>query len=414
MKILLVNKFLYPFGGDAISNLLIGRLLSEKGHRVVFWGMEHPKNQEYPYKELFVSYVDFNKSMGLFQKVKASLNVLYSFEAKNKIKKLLKMEMPDVIHLNNFAHQISPSILDVFKKFKIPIVITLRDYKLVCPAYIMLLHGKICEKCKNRNYYWCFFHKCTKNSYLKSFLNVIEMYLHHRLLSIYDLIDIFISPSKFLKEKVKEMGFRKTIVYLPNFINKEDFVPNYNFNNKTICYFGRLSKEKGLFTLIESLKGIDVELKIIGEGPLNKDLKLRVQKEKLDNVKFLGYKSGEELKNIIRNSMAVILPSKCYEINPRTILESFALGKPVIGSRIGGIPELVKDGETGLTFETGSADDLRKKILYLINNPHKVVKMGKNARKFIEKKFNSEKHYQRLMEIYQIAMDKSKKREKKR
>lgn len=406
MKILLINKFLYPFGGDAICTLLTGRLLSEKGHKLVFWGMEHPENQEYPYKELFVSCIDFNKPMGLFQQVKSSLNVLYSFEAKNKIKKLLKMETPDIVHLNNFAHQISPSILDVFKKYKIPIVITLHDYKLICPVYTMLLNGKICEKCKNRKFYWCFFHRCTKNSYLKSFLNVIEMYLHHRLLSIYDLVDIFISPSKFLKEKVKEMGFRKAIICLPNFINKEDYVPNYNFNNKTICYFGRLSKEKGLFTLIESLKRIDVELKIIGDGPLNKDLKLRTQRGNLDNVKFLGYKSGEELKNIIRNSIAVVLPSEWYENNPRTILEAFALGKPVIGSRIGGIPELVKDGETGLTFETGSADDLRKKISYLINNPHKAVKMGKNARNFVVENFNSENHYQELMKIYQMAMQK--------
>lgn len=407
MKILLINKFLYPKGGDAVSTLLTGRLLSEKGHRAVFWGMEHPENQEYPYKELFVSFIDFNKPMGLFQQVKTSLNLLYSFEAKNKIKKLLKMGIPNVVHLNNFAHQISPSILKVFKKYKIPIVMTLRDYKLVCPAYTMFLNGKICEKCKNGKFYWCFFHRCTKNSYLKSFLNVVEMYLHHKILHIYNEIDIFIATSKFLKKKIKEMGLKGKVVLLPNFIYSDKIKPFFEWKEKSLSYFGRLSPEKGICTLLEAIKGLDIKLKIFGDGPIRTYLEEKVSKEKIKNVRFFGYKSQYELRNEIKNSMFVVFPSEWYEPFGRTAIESFALGKPVIGSRIGGIPELIKDGETGLTFETGNADDLRKKILYLINDPHKAVKMGKNARKFVEEKFNSEKHYQRLMEIYQIAIGKS-------
>ncbi len=406
MKILLINKFLYPKGGDAISTITTGNLMKSRGHNVIYWGMAHPLNPDYLYKDLFVNYVDFNKSNGILKEFQAFLNILYSFEAKNKIKKLLKIYKPDIVHLNNFAHQISPSILDVFAKQNISTVMTMRDYKLVCPSYTMFIDGRICEACKGGKYYHCLLNKCTKNSYTKSMINTIEMYLHHKILHIYDKIDVIISPSRFLKEKLKDMGFKKEIVYLQNFIYLKDYVPNYNFEDKTICYFGRLSLEKGLFTLLNAVKGINIKLKIIGEGPIKENLISKVKYEKLNNVYFLGYKLGEELKNEIKNSIYVVIPSEWYENNPRSVIEAFALSKPVIGSRIGGIPELVKDGKTGYTFEAGNVEDLRNKIEFLVNDPNSAVEMGKNARRFVEKKLNSEKHYQELIKIYQMAIDK--------
>jgi len=192
MKVLLINKFLYPKGGDAISTLTTGKLLSEKGHNVIFWGMRHPSNPEYTYQDYFIDNISYDKPQGILKKIKPSLKIIYSFEAKRKISKLLKKIDPDIVHLNNFAHQISPSILDVIHKYKIPTVMTMRDYKLVCPSYRMLLNGTPCEKCKNGKYYNCFFNKCTKYSYSKSLVNTIEMYLHHKILHIYNKIDIFI------------------------------------------------------------------------------------------------------------------------------------------------------------------------------------------------------------------------------
>lgn len=406
MKVLLINKFLYPRGGDAISTLSTGELLKRKGNKVIFWGMKHRSNPKYSTESYFVSYIDLNKPMKVWRKLKTALKVLYSIEAKNKVEKLIKKERPNIVHLNNFAHQISPSIIDVFHDYEIPIVMTMRDYKLVCPSYTLLSDGRRCEKCRKGKYFWCLLKKCTKGSYTKSLLNVIEMYLHHKVLHIYDKIDIFISPSMFLKKKLKEMGFKKEIICLPNFINVKDYLPNYSFNKKIICYFGRLSREKGLFTLVESVKETDIKLKIIGDGPIKKDLEKKVRKENLQNVSFLGYKLGDELKKEVRDSMAVVLPSEWYENYPRSVMEAFALGKPVIGARIGGIPELVKDNETGLTFESGNSDDLRSKIESLLKTPDRIVEAGKNARRFAEENFNSEKHYQELMKIYQLAMRK--------
>lgn len=410
MKILLINKFLYPKGGDAISTLATGNLLETKGHKVLYWGMQHPSNSSYSTSSYFVSYVDLNESTSVCQKLKTTARILYSFGAKRKIESLIKIERPDIVHLNNFAHQISPSILEAFKKYKIPSVMTMRDYKLVCPSYSMLSGGSPCEKCKNGRYYWCFLKRCTKDSYPKSLLNVIEMYLHHKILHIYDLVNTFISPSIFLKEKLREMGFEKEIVYLPNFIDTKDYSPQYNSDDKTICYFGRLSPEKGLFTLIDATKRLDARLEIIGDGPLRNSLEKKVRNEKISNTIFLGYKSGEELKEDIKKSMAVILPSEWYENSPRTVLEAFAMGKPVIGSRIAGIPELVREGETGFTFEPGDAEDLGDKIEYLTENPDEISEMGRNARRFVEKELNPEKHYKQLMKIYQIAMEKHKRK----
>jgi glycosyltransferase involved in cell wall biosynthesis len=407
MKILLINKFLYPKGGDAIGTLATAKLLEREGHDIILWGMTHPQNLDYPYKELFVSYIDFNKDMKLLQEIKISLRLLYSFEAKNKIERLLKnVGRPDIVHLNNFAHQISPSILDIFKKYRISMVMTMHDYKLVCPSYRMFLQGRFCERCKKARYYQCFLNKCTKNSYLKSLLNTVEMYLHHKILHIYDLIDIFISPSKFLKHKLKEMGFEKEIVYLPNFIFLEEFMPQYNFKEKTFIYVGRLSVEKGLFTLLEAVKGLPVVLKIIGDGPFRERLLAKAKKDKIENVKFLGYLQQDKLKDIIKSSMVMVLPSECYENFPRSILEAFALGKPVIGANIGGIPELVKNGRTGLTFKAGDFSDLRKKMLYFLDNPKESVEMGKNARRFVEENFNPQVHYKKLMEIYKRTIAK--------
>jgi glycosyltransferase involved in cell wall biosynthesis len=293
----------------------------------------------------------------------------------------------------------------VLKKFHIPVVMTLRDYKLVCASYNMLVQGKACEACKDGKYYHCFLKGCVKGSKAKSLLNTIEMYLHHKILSIYDIVDIFISPSRFLKTKMGEMGAKGKFVYLPNFVRVDEFQPQYTWNENSIVYFGRLSEEKGLLTLVKAMKDIpEISLKIIGEGPLREHLESGIVKNGIGNIRFLGYKSGEELNAEIRNSMFVVLPSEWYENNPRAIIEGFALGKPAVGSRIGGIPELVRDDETGFTFQAGDPEDLKKKILLLAKNPEKILLMGKRARSFVEQELNPEKHYEKLMEIYKQAM----------
>jgi len=403
MKILLINKFLYLKGGDAVSTLNTGRIFEDRGHQVDFWGMAHPDNPAYTYQSFFVPQIDYENAGDLRAKINTACNILYSFPSKKKLGALLKILKPNVVHLNNFAHQISPSVLDVIKSHKIPIVMTMHDYKMVCPTYKLLCNNQVCERCKRGRFYNCGIHQCTKGSLFKSLVNVAEMYLHHRMLNIYDKVDIYISPSLFLQKKVIEMGLKGRIAYLPNCVELKEFTPRFQWTQKSIVYVGRLSQEKGVETLMDAVNDIDINLKIIGQGPQSEYLKKKKRDQGMHNIDFLGHLSGKSLQDEIRNSMFLITPSQWYENNPLTVIEAFALGKPVIGARIGGIPELVEDWTRGLTFAPGNVPDLRDKILLLLENEDKIPQMGKAARQFVEQNLNSDVYYDNLLKIYEYA-----------
>lgn len=391
-------------GADAVFFDTI-RLLESKGNTVVCFSMHHRKNVPSEYEKYFVSNVDYEKK-GIIYNVRAAANLLYSAEARRQIERLIADHKPDLAHIHSIYHQISPSILHSLKKYNIPVVMTLHDYKLICASYAMLADNAVCELCARHRYYYCFLKKCVKGSRAKSLLSTIEMYLHHTMLRIYDLVDVFISPSAFLQSKLDSTEFGGKVVHIPNFIDAGDFTPSYDWKEKSIVYFGRLSREKGIGLLMDAMNGIpEVELKIIGEGPLKEQLMKDCAKKALSNIRFLGYKSGQDLKAEIGSAMFTVVPSGWYENNPRAIIESFALGKPVIGARIGGIPELVRDDETGLTCTPFDAADLRSKIRHLLENPGHVREMGRKARAFVEKEFNPEHHYAKLMDAYRRAMD---------
>jgi glycosyltransferase involved in cell wall biosynthesis len=215
---------------------------------------------------------------------------------------------------------------------------------------------------------------------------------------------MFVAPSQFLMEKLRTMGFQGPMVHVPHFLRFEDVSQSHQPFDGSIVYFGRLSTEKGLLTLIDAVKNISVTLKLIGTGPLEFYLKEKCQREGIKNVVFTGYQKKEELTVELRSALFCILPSEWYENLPMSILEAFALGKPVIGARIGGIPELVKDHFTGLTFEPRNVADLREKISFLLNNPDLVERMGLQAKKMVEEEFSAEVHYKRLLALYQQAI----------
>ncbi len=386
MKILLVNNFSYSRGGAEISLFSLGKLLKQKKHQVFYFFADKELNQ--------------NQS-----RFKKAFNLLYSFKAREKIGELLDKVNPDLVHLNNIYHYFSPSIIDAVKERKIPMVMTLRDYKLVCSVYKLWQKGKICQQCENKKFINILKNRCNlKGNGWESYLLWLEMNLHHKILHLYDKIDLFISPSRFLIKKFKEMGFKKKIVYLPNFLFLEQYKRDYHYGSagKRIVYFGRLALEKGLFTLLEAVKGLNIQLKIIGQGPIEKEL--RKKAEKIKNVKFSSWLKGDKLKTEIKKSIFTVLPSFWYENNPRSIIESFALGRPVVASNIGGIPELVKDKVNGLLFEPGNVQDLRKKIVWMINHQQKTQAMAKNGRLLIEKNHHSEVYYQKLLKFYQSIL----------
>jgi len=406
MKVLLANKYFYRKGGSDTVFFETAEILEKKGHQTIFFSMDHPRNLPCKYNDKFVSHVDYNRGSWR-ERIKASLNILYSWEARKKIEELIKDTKPDIVHLHNIYHQISPSILHACKKAGIPVVMTLHDYKLACASYVLLAQGKICEACAHGRYYNCFLKGCVKGSRTKSLLNTFEMYLHHKILHIYKSIDTFIAPSRFLINKLRDMGVKGNFEYLPNFVRLEDCSPQYHWEENSIVYIGRLSAEKGLLTLLRAIKDLKITVKIIGDGPLKDEIKRQVEKNGYKNVKLLGYKNGEDLKNEIKNSLFTILPSEWHEVFGLAVIEGFSLGKPAIVSRIGGMPELVKEGVTGLTFEAGHSEELRSKIEYLVNRPDEILRMGKNARAFVEKELTPENYYTELIDIYKRVIMKN-------
>lgn len=399
MKILQVNKFFYLKGGsEAYFFSLIDGLI-KRGHTVGEFAMKDFRNRSSKWSEFFVEPIDYTIT-NFGEKIRFAGKISYSFEARRKIAKLLDLFKPDIVHLHIFQHQLSPSILPEIKKRNIPIVYTAHDLKSVCPNYKMLSHGRVCEECKGHNYYNCLKNKCVKGSYLKSSVNVIEMYFH-LWRRYYDLIDFIITPSNFYRKKLVDWRFpANRVMHIPNFIDGGQFTPYYEYDDYFI-YLGRLSEEKGIMTLIKAMKKVRRgKLVIIGTGPVESDIKAQIATLGLSNIEMAGFQSGDALNKYISNSMFSVIPSEWYENGPMSLLESFAYGKPVIGSNIGGIPEHISEGEDGLIFEPGNAEDLADKINVMCSDPRKTIEMGKTARRKVEKYFSKEAHLEKIMTIY--------------
>lgn len=401
MKILHINKFYYRHGGADVYFLELSEYLEKRGHKVIPFAMRHEKNLDSPYSDYFVSKVDLKPTLSL-SGLKTAGRIIYSFEAKKKVEKLIKKEKPDIVHIHNIYHQISPSILTVFKKYNLPVVMTVHDYKLICPNYTLFTQGHICEKCKKYRYWNAVRYKCLKDSYLASVLACKEMYFH-RLLQIYEKnIDLFLAPSDFVKNKLIEWGKdgQKILVH-PLFVKLDDYSPKYEDKNY-VLYAGRLSEEKGVKVLVEAaklLKEEKINFKIAGRGELEKELKEKAKG--YNNIEFLGFVDGFDLLKTYQNSRFLVYPTNCYEASGGlSVVEAAACGKAAIASDRGAVTDLVKDGENGLLFKQGDYEDLAEKIKYLYNDKDKMVKMGKRARAWSENNFSPQKLMDDLEKIY--------------
>jgi len=404
MKIAVVNKYLYRKGGADVAALQMARLLGERGHDVVLMGMAPPEGTALEFPAYLTPPVDYDAPMSARRQLAVAGRLLYSLEARDKMQELIRTERPDIVHFHNVYHQLSPSVIDAAAAHQLPMVMTLHDYKVTCPVYSHLRHGQICEACRGGRFYNAARFRCAKGSLSKSLLNMAEMYLHRTILKTYEKVHVFISPSLFLKRKVTELGFRGRIVRVPNFVNVRAFRPRYDWDGGQIAYFGRLSPEKGLGTLLDAVKRLDLRLRIIGTGPMEEELKRKARAEGMDNVRFDGFLAGEELHRAVGAVMFTVLASECYENNPGSVIESFALGKPVIGSDMGGIPELVGDGR-GLCFRAGDVAQLRSRIQELAADPEAVRAMGRNARRYAETRLDQREFYRRLMAVYAECRD---------
>src|SRR4030042_4115435 len=402
MKLIFANNYYYIRGGAERVFFDEMEILKAHGHEIAPFSRHFEKNYSSEYARFFPRTFEY-EDVSLLKKLSASFKLIYSIESKKRISSLIDCFKPDIIHAHNIYGRLTSAIVDSARWKKIPVVMTVHDYKLICPSYLMLLNGLPCERCKGGKFYNSLFMHCHKNNFLASAVYTIESYLN-LWFKKYNWIRFFICPSMFSLKKHLEAGIpEEKLVHIPNFIKVKPFELDYEPGDY-ILFVGRLSKEKGVLTLLKAIKGLDIELKIVGDGPIREEYEKYARNEKITNVVFEGYKSGEELKSLYKNSAIVIFPSEWYEVFGLIILEASAYGKPVIGSNIGAIPEIIINEKTGLLFEPGDYNELREKIKNLLSNPSLIVQMGKDARKRTEEEYNAELHYKRLMEVYGKAV----------
>ncbi|MDP4142963.1 MAG: glycosyltransferase family 4 protein [Bacillota bacterium] len=410
MRILIANYRYFISGGPEIYMFNIKKLFENKGHQVVPFSVKYRMNVKTEYDKYFIEPIGGEDKV-YFSEYKMSPKLIiqligrsfYSFEAKQAFYTEIINEKIDAVYILHHVNKISPSIINAAKKANKKVIVRLSDFFLLCPRFDFLRNGDICEACLKGSLFNAIRNKCVQNSFAATTIRTFSMYFH-RLIKIYDKVDYFVTPSNILREKLIEYGFdREKIAHIPTFIDSSNITPSYQ-SKDYILYFGRISKEKGVEYLIRAFKDIkdkDLKLYIVGhsnDGEIDK-LKELVEKEKIKNVIFTGKKNGEELANLIKDARFVVLPSIWYDNMPNVLLESFCYGKPVIASNIGCFPEVIDNGKNGLLFEMKNIEDLRDKIDFLNSRPDIIEEYGKNARKKVENRYNSENHYNQLINL---------------
>lgn len=422
MKVLLINKYYYPKGGAEVYLRNLERMLRAHGHETVVFAMKDVKNWAAKTGRYFALSVDFHG--GWTGRLAWAGRQLFSRGAMGPLRELIEEEKPDLVHAHNIYHQLGPEILRVCKEYKLPVVMTLHDFKLICPNYQLYVKGEVCERCKRHKYCQALKYNCVKNSFLGSALAVTEMYWHNVIKKTYwRNVDKFLVPSRFMLEKMVDWGWeRGKFEYIPNFTIRETRCRRGESGTKIdvargkyILYFGRLTDEKGVDLLIKAWKkfcarragvriGRDDEnwrLIIAGRGSEENEYEEMIRKLRMKSkIEMIGFKSGEDLKNLIAEAALNILPSRIYENCPLSVLEAAELGVATLGARIGGIPEMIRAGVTGEMFEAGDAEDLFKKLNLLLARPERLVKMGEAARDLTREYFGEEWHWKKLKDVY--------------
>lgn len=403
MKVLLVNKYHYFRGGSETYYFGLAELLRKAGHEVIFFAMEDEHNLPCAQSEYFVSNVEFNGKLSALDQLKAAARMVYSLEAKRKFDKLLRNEKPDIIHINLFHRVLTASIVDVAKKHHIPIVFTMHDLNCICPNHTMLNHGKICEACLHGNYMNCVKCVCFKDSRLKCLMAAIESEYNKRS-GLYNKIDCFITPSEFYKNLLMKSGLtKKRIIHMKNFLPAETEYAIRGKRGDYVLFFGRLSYEKGILTLIEAMKHVKAPLLIAGTGPEEDAIRQKIAVSGLsDRVTLLGFKSGTELWSYVMNAGCVVIPSEWYEASGYTACEAQAMGKPVVVTDAGGLPENIVNGETGIVCPMSDVKKLAEAINCIMIIPDEgYERMARLAVNNAQVLFDASRYVQRVMDIYQ-------------
>lgn len=397
MRILVVNKFYWEKGGSERVLFDLAAGYEAAGHEVVPFSMASARNRATPWADRFVPEVDW-ESGGPLGALRAAARVIHSGEARRRLAGLLRDARPDVAHLHNFHHQLSPSVVDALREAGVPAVHTLHDYKVVCPNYLLFRAGAVCERCSGGRFHHAVAGRCVRGSYAASAVAALESSWHRARRTLERGIRVSVAPSRFLAAKIAEMGFRGDVRVVPNGIDAASIEPA-GTPGDGFLYAGRLAIEKGVDTLVEAVRGSPgLRLTIAGEGPAGESLR-RLAAPAGDRIVFAGTLPRAEVLRLARGARAVVMPSVWYENAPLAALEACAAGVPVVASDHGGLPEIVRDGETGVTVPAGSPDALAKALRALQDAPDLAHRLGRRGRAVVEQEYRLPDQVARMLAL---------------
>jgi glycosyltransferase involved in cell wall biosynthesis len=395
LKILFANKFFFLNGGSEAVMFDEMQLMRKYELDVIEFSMHDPRNFPSKYESYFVSQKDYRSNSRASQ-VRSALSFIRSQEAVKQITNLIRDEKADLLHCHNIYHQLTPSIINAASRQRIPVVLTLHDYKPVCPVYTQLWKGELCTKCAEGRFEALLMQRCADDSIGRSALLWAEARYHAAARS-YQRVDKFIAPSGFMRDAVVGRLGEDKVIHIPNGIDTSRIEVSEH-DEGYVLYLGRLSQEKGVETLLRAHAADNAAWRLVvaGSGPLLEDLQSR-----FPSAEFTGHLTGKALETRLRKASVVVVPSEWHENSPLSILEAMAHAKPIIASRIGGIPELVRDGETGLLFEPKDTQQLSSCVRMLLGDPDLRRRLGRQARRIAETEYSLERHGAALLSLYQ-------------
>jgi len=400
VKVILTHNNYRISGGAEVFYHEIGRILELNGHEVAYFSVAE-EDCASPWYNYFPESADY-KAGSVLSKVKMFPSMVYSNKSKQAMARLIKNFKPDIIHAFAIYVRLTPSILDAAREAGIPVVMSCNDYKHICPSYKLYHHGNVCEECKGGSFYRAVVNRCSHDSLTFSIASSIEAYVH-RYLDIYRKnVHTFLFASTFMAQKTEEFWGKESFQWrkLCNPFESKKFEATYTPEG-AVLFFGRIIDEKGVDVLVSAAAKLPyIPFRIVGEGPDLESLRQLAETQQLENIAFTGAKWGRKMDDELKQCAFVVVPSLWHENYPYVINQSFAFGKPVIGSNRGGITELVADGERGLIYEATNASALAETIRGLYTSPELIKAMGKRAKNFSDQTFNDETLYQTLMDIY--------------
>jgi glycosyltransferase involved in cell wall biosynthesis len=403
MHIVMVNNYLYLRGGSERVMFEEVRLLRRRQATVNFFSRRQERNITTEHDALFPEFID-PLALSVTGQLRHIPRIMYDRRTYQLFSRFLHQLNPQLIHSHNIYGGLTSAVCDVARHQGRPMVMTLHDYKLICPAYLMSERKAVCAACHQGAYIHCLAHRCHKGSFASSLIYTLESCLT-RWAGKYDAVRYLVCPSQFMREEMIAAGFpAERVIYLPNGIDIGQYEPCYA-PGEYVLFVGRLAKEKGAGTLLAAMRDLPIPLAIAGDGPLRGALEAYVQRHAMaDRVTFYGHQSGPALTRLYQGAAFLVLPSECFENAPMAILEAFSYGKAAIGARVGGIPELIDHQRTGVLVRPGEVDDLRDAILATWQDRRGRVEMGRAGRERVHARFTLQRHVDDLQALYRRTM----------